>query len=116
MNPYDKKLIRFHMAATAPDVPTWFEHTPPAIDYPPMPDYMTLDETHQETVRQWQQDGCFDLPEELQWFGKKVVAHRVAREAWNKKNNLARLVQWRFAYADAMLEQAVQSYRDAIAK
>ena len=109
MNPIRTEIFRCYLAANAPEVPDWFEHVPPEIDYPPMPDFRTLDPTHQKEARQWQQDPCWDLPEELQWFGEKVSAHRAGRDRWNRANSLTRLVQWRWAYAGAMLAGEVRS-------
>lgn len=94
-----------YFAAHAPSIPSWFEHTEPARDYPPMPDYNSVDESQRETVRQWQHDPCFELPEELEWYAQKVRAHRAGRHQWQIKNHMARLVQWRFAYAQAMVSQ-----------
>lgn len=95
---------RDFFAAHAPaEIPDWFKHIEPEKTYPPMPDYKALDETHQELARQWQCDPCFDLPEELAWYGEKVIAHRAGREDWVDADRRARYIQWRWAYAGMMV-------------
>ena len=97
--------LRDYFAARAPaEIPDWFVHVEPSKAFPPMPDYKTLDEAHQKTARDWQCDPCYDLPEELAWYGEKVAAHRAGKEAWGTANRRARYVQWRWAYADMMLD------------
>lgn len=100
---------RDYFAAHAPDqIPVWFVHKEPKREYPPMPDYLKLDETHQQTALSWQRDGCFDLPEEIAWFGEKVTAHRKGKADWEDANYAARYFQWRFYYADMMIVQAAE--------
>lgn len=98
--------LRDYFATHAPlDIPSWFEHVPPAKDVPPMPDHTTLDAAHQQIAISWQKDPCFDLPEEIKWFGDKVKAHRDAKAAWSDANYAARTFQWRYAFADGMLAE-----------
>ena len=105
MNPtVDVLPLRAYFAARAPvEIPSWFKHVEPEKKFPPMPNYRTLDEVHQPLALNWQQDPCYDLPEEIAWYGEKVIAHRAGRADWNNADARARYVQWRFAYADAML-------------
>lgn len=97
---------RDYFAARAPECPFYFEHVGLPQDFPPMPDFMALGcKEHQDIAKSWKDDPCFDLPEELAWFGKKVVAHRAARDKWNRDDAISRLIQWRWYYADAMIAQ-----------
>jgi len=95
---------RDYFAAHAPaEIPSWFAHEQPKRDLPPMPDYRKLDPAHQDIALDWQRDGCFDLPEEIAWFGKEVEAHREAKADWDDANYAARFFQWRWYYADMMI-------------
>ncbi len=97
---------RDHFAAHAPDVPTWFEHTPPSrTGLPANPTVDELDETHRKLAEDWRRDPCFDLPEELAWWERKVEAYREACQRWNNEDRLARMAQWRYHYADLMVGQ-----------
>jgi hypothetical protein len=106
--PVNEASLRDYFAAHAPaEIPEWFRHTSPNQTFPPMPDYLELDECHRKVALDWQRDPCFDLPEELSWYGKKVEAHRAGRSEWNDADHRARYAQWRYAYADTMLEARV---------
>ena len=95
---------REYFAARAPAaIPEWFVHVEPPKKFPPMPDYMQLDEAHRGIARDWQSDPISDLPEEIAWYGEKVKAHREGKWSWNRLNESARYVQWRWAYADLVL-------------
>jgi hypothetical protein len=97
--------MRDYFAAHAPEVPDWFEHTPPKRELPENPKTDELDETHRKTAEDWRRDPIFDLPEELEWWGDKVKAYADAKSRWQTENQIARLVQWRYVYADEMVEQ-----------
>lgn len=95
---------RDYFAAHAPiEIPTWFEHPEPPKNIPPKPDFAALDPAHQSIVRDWQEDPCFDLPEELTWYAEKWTAYQKARADWNDENDAARFFHWRWYYADRML-------------
>jgi hypothetical protein len=98
--------LRDYFAAHAPaEIPTWFTHVELAKTFPPMPEVEELDETHHKIAGDWRRDGCFDLPEEIAWWGEKVVAHRTGKASWEDLNRRERYVQWRWAYADMMLAE-----------
>ncbi len=101
----DGMSLRDYFAAHAPAIPEWFEHKPPARDFPKFPDWQELDPTHQQMAKNWLADPVFDLPEELAWFQAKVVKVNEARYAWNYSDKASRLFQWRYAFADAMLQE-----------
>jgi hypothetical protein len=102
--------LRDYFAAHAPlEVPEWFRHVEPKKNFPPDADVEDLDETHRKLARDWRHDPCFDLPEEIAWWGEKVKAHRAARSEWFEADVRARFIQWRWAYADAMLAARVVS-------
>jgi hypothetical protein len=104
--PISDRTLRDYFAARAPECPYWFEHSPPPKrEIPPMPDYLQLDESHQQIAKSWQEDPIFDLPPELEFYGKKVQAHREATANWHVENSMGRITQWRFAYADAMMKE-----------
>lgn len=94
-----------YFAARAPvEIPHWFVHTPPPINYPPMPDANQLDAVHQKTARDWILDGCFELPDEIKWFGEKVIERRKAKAEWELLDRANRFYQWRWEYALAMVK------------
>jgi hypothetical protein len=99
--------LRDYFAAHAPLEPArWFKYTPlPKDGIPPMPNVNDLVERHRQVAADWRRDGCFDLPEEIAWWGEKVEAHRKAVSEWNVANDAAMFIQWRWAYADAMLAE-----------
>lgn len=104
--------LREYFAAHAPtEIPTWFVHVEPTRNYPPMPDINEVsreaDDVHRKIALDWQHDPCFELEDhtpELKWYSDEVKAHRAGREAWREQDIRARYFQWRYAYADGMLE------------
>ena len=105
--------LRDYFAAHAPEsVPGWFKHEPPAeAALPERPSWQQVDSIHQHLVMQWQEDPCFDLPEELSWFEEKHKAYAAAETGYRHANYWARMTQWRFAYADAMLATRAKGRR-----
>lgn len=101
--------LRDWFATHAPaEIPFWFKHTPlprPA----PAPGWDTLaTDEHKETARNWlaSEDREIDeLPDELRPWGESVLAASVAIADWQQANNVAAFIQWRWAYADAMIAQ-----------
>lgn len=98
--------LRDYFAAHAPtDIPDWFKHREPVKYYPDCPHWSTLpNEDHREIARSWIDDPCYDLPDELRWFQEKFEAYQDAAIAWREQDALERYIQWRWHYADAMLE------------
>lgn len=106
---YEGMSLREYFAAHAPtEIPAWFHYTKPPKDFPKHPslDEISTDENdpHRREVDSWLQDPIYDLPEELQWFANKVKAHYDGKECWEQAAQRARYFQWRWAYADAMIE------------
>jgi len=99
--------LRDWFATHAPaQIPEWFKHATVSWEIPPHPDYTKLEKPeHQELARQWQQDPCFDLPAELSWYGDKVNEHLAAKSQRKDADAAARMIQWRWHYADMMLEE-----------
>jgi hypothetical protein len=59
--PVNEASLRDYFAAHAPaEIPEWFRHTSPNQTFPPMPDYLELDECHRKVALDWQRDPCFD--------------------------------------------------------
>lgn len=108
--------LREYFAAHAPDdIPEWFTHIKPEQDFPPMPDLSEIStdpkDPHRKLALDWQRDPCFDLWDqvpELKWYADEVIAHREGRSAWEDANRRARYFQWRYAYADGMIEQGAE--------
>lgn len=100
----EELTLRDYFAVHAPDdIPGWFEATLSPATMPPMPRWQDLDKVHQNTALSWINDGCFDLPNELEWFGKQVIRHREAHVQESQRRMHARYFQWRWHYADRML-------------
>lgn len=98
-------MLRDYFAAHAPaEVPEWFQHVPPARDYTPMPKWMDWPEEHHRALRAWLSDGCYDLPDELSAFQEQARQHREDKRFWDARNQAARFIQWRWRYAEMMLE------------
>lgn len=99
--------IRQWFAAHAPtEIPHWFEHEPPSRAS--IPRLVTVDDVtlpeHKKIVKDWLCDAVCDLPEELTWFVDMRLAYSEAFDAWERENLRARYFQWRWFYADAMLQ------------
>lgn len=97
---------REYFAGNAPEVPEWFNHSEPVKDYPPMPNWRDIKDIEDKNLcESWIHDGCFDLPDHLQWFSDRVNKHVEARENWGLLNAQERYFQWRTFYADRLLTQ-----------
>src|SRR6185369_16843545 len=97
---------REYFAACAPEeIPNWFKAIetgkPKAPDsYRSLPD----DSPHKELLTQWHGDPIFDLPEELKWYQEKWEAYWNEKSDWEKENARSRYFQWRWYFADQMIE------------
>ena len=95
--------IREYFACRAPNaIPGWFEHVQPAKTHGPKPEYSPerrfepgSDEDRAERAR---------VNAEYDAFAPAIEQWNVAHDAWHRRDSMSRLVQWRWAYADAMIE------------
>lgn len=105
-----RKLLRDYYAGKAPqEVADWFvpKELPPLRMEVSIHDVKECD---RETVRQWQHDPVFDLPDHLLWFQEATERFRVAHAQRVKLNDKMRQARWPFAYADAMMEERRKRY------
>ena len=120
-NPFDL------FAANAPEVPDWFEYVSQPRDYPHAPygpkaaNFFAEDEIVTDSssgygqrnvnartwATAWLEDGSWDLPDEPKWqaWQEACQAYYTGRHAWELADRMARIVQWRFAYANAMFQE-----------
>jgi hypothetical protein len=104
--PYGLTLLDYFAARAPIDIPDWFKHREPEYTVPPRPNYMALaTKEHQDIALDWQRDPCFDLPEELAWFGEMMKTYRNAIAERDELNRVARFFQWRWYYANAMIAE-----------
>jgi hypothetical protein len=113
--------VRDYFAVHAPErIPDWFEHIAPSKSLPPLPDPAALPDVvcdGRNSLRAWAaawlRDPTFDLVTDEMLpdiraaataFEAEAKAHWDAKRAWSIANQFERLVQWRYVYADAMLE------------
>lgn len=98
--------LRDYFAARAPgEIPNWFKHVSPVKDFKPLPSWQELPlKEDQNQVRDWMSDGCYDLPDNLSWFQEAFVKYRAAYAVWEEADKIARYFQWRWYYADTMLQ------------
>lgn len=99
-----------YFTAHAPEVPEWFDHIPVEIDA----SLMLPHDWPRPKYEQWQwyaEHGEFspDCPEEFkkdiaEWK-IKVDANWERRRQQQQQDHMARLVQWRYAYAAAMVAE-----------
>lgn len=95
--------IRQHYANSAPnEIPDWFVHVQ-SSDKPTMPGYDKEPELFQKEIQDWLRDPCYDLPEELQWFQKRVEQYNDNYSAWILQEKKQRYFQWRLFYADNLI-------------
>jgi glycine/D-amino acid oxidase-like deaminating enzyme len=95
-----------YFAANAPtEIPRWFEPIlEPKPTAPKAWDQMKWEnEEDKGWVRDWHRDPIFDLPEHLSWYQKQWDAHNEVRRDWEKKYEQQRFFQWRWFYAEQML-------------
>lgn len=109
--PGDGMTLREYFAAHAPaNVPTWFQHQPPAKTHgdPPMPKVPEppRDQAEGETYT----DFTSRRAEMVEVYNAAFQALKPTRAmwvlqeaAWVRRDCMARLVQWRWAYAEAMV-------------
>lgn len=108
------------LAATAPDVPDWFEHRKPD-GRPKRKDFDIPEFTEPEPVVATDWDGPQEYDRAAKarsewatrynkWHAEngevredRQLAYSEAVEAWDRADKMARLIQWRWAYATAML-------------
>ena len=96
--------IRDHFAAMAPDVPLWFAH---AEEPKPEPPENPTDAAGPEPAADqgWQVRAAW--VEKINQIGHKTehLREQYKRdfELWRNRDHMARLAQWRWAYADAMV-------------
>lgn len=104
--------LRDWFAGQAPDVPNWFVHRPP--DKSGLPAFPAVNALpiaeHRDAAQAWitserEEADYAALPEELRWFADQHTAAAIAYHRYNWADLMARLVQWRYAYADAMMAQ-----------
>ena len=108
--------LRDYFAARAPETPEWFEHVP-APGRPPKPSFerdnprplVELNESipaeeyarNQAILNEWMRKRAEH--ENTPLFHGRIAAWEEEFGKWRDADSLARLVQWRFAFADAML-------------
>lgn len=112
----DGMTLRQYYAAHAPEeIPEWFECDEPNRDFPAHPDYSKVGEglagrereplqTMALELQRGEIEADGDLPPELHEFHDQLLAHRLGKDAYNRKKQMNRLTRWRLAYADAMIE------------
>jgi hypothetical protein len=98
--------IRLHLFAMfAPaEIPEWFTGIKPAYEGPAYPDKDALTRDDLKIVNAWLGDPIFDLPEHLKWWESKFEAWQEAQSDYRKDCWIARYFQWRWWYAEQMLE------------
>ena len=106
--------LKDYFAAHAPEAPDWFEHQEPPRDYPGEPSVDALPEEFREEAKAWLHDPCWDLDgsavekgiplEAVYKFIDDANAHWDGKAAWKNRNRIARMTQWAYAWADAMLK------------
>lgn len=97
---------REYFAATAGNAPDWFEHIKEERNFSEVPDYRNIDDKeHKNILESWLRDGCFDLPEELQWFADAYEKRQKEENEYRKRDTLSRYFQWKTFYADQLLTQ-----------
>ena len=98
--------LRDWFATHAPEeVPGWFNH-----DHPPgrpggRPNWADLDVTRglRERAKQWFNDRSYDPDPDFKDYAERLYAYENAMDDWIIKDDMARIAQWRYFYADAML-------------
>jgi hypothetical protein len=113
--PQGMTLRDYFAAHHSMPIPGWFRHVPPAKDYEPKPKYWDLPEACRDIAAAWVEDPCYDLVGDnldsvsqddllaLRDFVEKWDRHIVGHRAWFCADKAARLAQWAWHYADAML-------------
>lgn len=97
---------REYFAANAGSPPDWFEHTKEEKNITKIPDYRDIeDKEHRNICEIWLRDGCFDLPEELQWFSDAYEKRNKEEIAYRNRDTISRYFQWKTYYADNILKQ-----------
>lgn len=97
---------REYFAANAGDPPNWFVHIPEEYKGLKYPDWREIkDESDQTLCMDWTRDGCYDLPDHLQWFSDKYEQARKENHEHKVKDTISRYFQWKTYYADNLLKQ-----------
>lgn len=96
--------LRDQFAMNAPEVPNWFNHT--ALSKDNIPEYpsmsgMSLSDT---TLIADYRGLSMYLPEHLKWYGDALKEFYIADSKWRAEDEMNRLMQWRYAYANAMMK------------
>jgi hypothetical protein len=100
--------LRAYFAAHAPEVPHWFEHVAPAMGFKQPPTIEDLPEELKDAARDFLDSEEEQAPAGLEdWFEARKAGY-AARAKWQSENHMARLTQWRWAYADAMMKRGGQ--------
>ena len=93
-------------SSNAPEVPEWFEHEKTKYKGEETPYWSEIEnEDDRKLCRSWVHDGCFDLPDHLEWFQSKFEKSVADRNKWELENKKARYFQWRTFYADALIAE-----------
>jgi hypothetical protein len=91
-------------AMHAPPVPSSFEDGWPS--YPPRPAHPSgLSAEDEALLRDWDRDGCFDLPEHLASYQAQVSAWGKEKVAIDKRWPVQRQARWAAAHADTLLAE-----------
>ena len=104
----DKGLTkREYFASNCPDtIPKWFDNDVevPKKDYPNWDEVKWDSEEDRETIKGWLLDGCFDLPDNLKWYGEKHDAYYDKLRVAEKQRVIDRYFAWRTFYADNLIK------------
>lgn len=94
-----------HYAATAPEIPDWFQHEEPEKDYPEPPSLADhrLSEQDRDHLRTWINHSEVGMPDHLKWYPEETKKANHLRAMWHQINEEARFFQWRLYYAQEMV-------------
>lgn len=95
----------YYYAGKAPDnIPEWFVHTPPEKPKTARPYWNEVEDKNDRAIlRDWLNDGSYDLPEHLQWFQKQQDQWWQENQQYIREDKKARYFQWRAYYANNLI-------------
>lgn len=92
-------------AFMAPDnIPEWF--TADFTEKPKEPkSWLDLPDTDpfKQELKNWHQDPCYDLPEELEWYQQAWDNHRKETKEWRQQKEMNTYFKWRIYYSETLL-------------
>ena len=92
------------LASAAPsEIPNWFVDHTFKEKQPSVISWVSIENPEdREEVRQWVNDGCFELSGHLNWFAVKYRKQQDENAEFWKRKEVSRYFQWRLYYANTL--------------